>query len=513
MTMSVAVVLADAAARRPKHPAIIHQAGQVTYEQLWEQAGRYASALYDNGVRPGDRVAMRLEDGPQFAAVYFGILSAGGVVIPLNTTLKEAEIVHVLSDADARFLVSADSLTPQVCASAGTQNVVSMTVGQGTDTTVGLADAVQRVEPIGGPVARGRDDLAVVFYTSGTTGTPKGVMLTHGNIRYNVDRMIDTPYAFEGDDILFGCLPLAHSFGQICVMLTGFRAGISIAMMPRFSGREALEVMNVHRCTVFMGVPTMYVKLLDAAAQGAPIPRLDRAYCGGAPLADVTRSEFERVFGCQVYEGYGATETSCSVAYHYPGLPHRSGTTGVPINNLKVGVARPDVDSIDLLPTGDVGEIVVSGPTVMSGYLGLPDHSADVVVQGWFRTGDLGRLDADGYLSIVGRKKELILRGGYNVYPREIEEVLLRHPTVDQVAVIGVPNPVLGEDIWAIVVPSQPADIDTESGKEIIEWAKARLADYKYPRRVEFIEALPTGSSGKVLKRQLVSRYQSTVGI
>lgn len=512
MTMSVAVVLADAAARRPEHPAVIHQGGHVTYERLWEQALRYASVLWNIGVRPGDRVAMLVEDGPRFPVAYFGILAAGGVAIPLNITLKESEIDHVLSDSAVRFLVCADSLSAQGNAAVDSRNVVLMIVGSGTDLAVDLAHATQCAALISGPVARSADDLAAVFYTSGTTGTPKGVMLTHGNIRYNVDRMIDTPYAFKSDDILFGCLPLSHSFGQICVMLTGFRAGISIAMMPRFSGREALELMDIYRCTVFMGVPTMYVKLLDAAAQGERVPRLNRVYCGGAPLADQTRKEFERVFGCRVYEGYGATETSCSVAYHYPGLPFRPGTTGVPINDLKVGIARPDADSIDLLPTGEVGEIVVSGPTVMSGYLGLPDHSADVVVQGWFRTGDLGRLDDDGYLSIVGRKKELILRGGYNVYPREIEEVLLGHPTVDQVAVIGIPNPVLGEDIWAIVVPVRPADATAESSKEIIEWAKKRLAGYKYPRRVEFAAALPTGSSGKVLKRELVSTYESTVG-
>lgn len=508
MTMSIAGVLADTAAQRPGHSAVIYESEHFTYEWLWEQARRYAAVLRANGVRPGDRVATLLVDTPQFPVVYFGVLAAGAVAIPLNVMSTASEIGHVLTDADARFLVCAASLLARAREAAEPHGTVLLTVGPGSSGLVDLENAARDTAPIDDLAAPEPDDVAVVFYTSGTTGKPKGVMLTHRNVLYNVDRMIVTPYAFRSDDVLLGCLPLAHSFGQICVMLTGFRAGISIVMMSRFSGWEALVLMTEHRCTVFMGVPTMYFGILDAVAQGAPVPRLDRVYSGGSALPAKTLDDVRCAFGCPVYEGYGATETSCSVAYHHPGLPFRSGTVGVPINGVTVGIARPNADRIDLLPVGEVGEIVVCGPTVMAGYLGRPDLTAEVLLDGWFLTGDLGRLDGDGYLSVVGRKKDLILRGGYNVYPREIEEILAGHPAVAQVAVIGVPHPVFGEEVWAIVVPARPEDDNPGSGEEIIEWARQRLAAYKYPRRVEFTDALPMGSSGKVLKRMLVSKYE-----
>lgn len=510
--MSVAGVLADTAAQRPDHSAVIHESEHFTYGWLWEQARRYASVLRANGVGPGDRVAMLLVDTPQFPVVYFGVLAAGAVAIPLNVMATASEIEHVLADADAGFLVCAASLLAQASKAAKPLGTVLLTVGPGPAGTVDLESAAQDTAPIDDAVAREPDEVAVVFYTSGTTGEPKGVMLTHRNILYNVERMVATPYMFRSDDVLLGCLPLSHGFGQICGMLTGFRAGISLVMMPRFSGREALTLMTKHRCTVFMGVPTMYVKLLDAVAQGEQVPRLDRVYSGGSALPVKTLEDVRSTFGCPVYEGYGMTETSCSVAYHYPGLTFRSGTVGVPITGITVGIARPNADRIDLLPVGEVGEIVVRGPNVMAGYLGRPDITAEVLIDGWFRTGDLGRLDGDGYLSVVGRKKDLILRGGYNVYPREIEEVLLGHQNVAQVAVIGVPHPVLGEEIWAVVVPARPEDVTSGSEQEIVEWGKQRLAAYKYPRRVEFTDALPIGSSGKVLKRTLVSTYESAVG-
>ncbi|MDH6112538.1 long-chain acyl-CoA synthetase [Kitasatospora sp. MAP12-15] len=512
MTMSVADVLADTAARRPDHSAVIYESEHFTYGWLWEQARRYASVLRANGVRPGDRVAMLLVDTPQFPVVYFGVLAAGAVAIPLSVMSTASEIDHVLTDADARFLVCAASLLARASEAAEQLGIVLLTVGPGPAGTVDLESAAQDAAPIDDSVVREPDEVAVVFYTSGTTGKPKGVMLTHRNILYNVERMVATPYMFRSDDVLLGCLPLSHGFGQICGMLTGFRAGISMVMMSRFSAREALALMTEHRCTVFMGVPTMYVGLLGAVAQGEQVPRLDRVYSGGSALPGKTLEDIRSVFGCPVYEGYGMTETSCSVAYHYPGVTFRSGTVGVPITGVTVGIARPNADGIDLLPVGDVGEIVVRGPSVMAGYLGRPDITAEVLIDGWFLTGDLGRLDGDGYLSVVGRKKDLILRGGYNVYPREIEEIIVGHPAVAQVAVIGVPHPVLGEEVWAIVVPARSEDVTSGPAEEIIEWGKQRLAAYKYPRRVEFTDALPMGTSGKVLKRMLVSTYEQTVG-
>ncbi|MFF8830392.1 long-chain fatty acid--CoA ligase [Streptomyces sp. NPDC015131] len=512
MTRSVADVLAETAAQRPGHTALIHGTEHHTYAWVWEQARRCAAVLRAGGVRPGDRVAVLLADTPRFPVVYFGVLAAGAVVVPLNPMSTAPEIRHVLTDADARFLVSAAALLPEASKAAEPLPTVLFSDGPGPEGTVDLEHAARDTAPIDARAAGDPDDVAVVFYTSGTTGEPKGVALTHRNILYNAERMVTTPYAFRSDDILLGCLPLAHGFGQICGLLTGFRAGITLVMMPRFAGREALALMREHRCTVFMGVPTMYVKMLDAVAQGEPVPRLDRVYSGGSALPAATLDDVRSTFGCPVYEGYGMTETSCSVAYHYPGLTFRPGTVGVPITGVTVGIARSDAEAIELLPAGEAGEIVVRGPSVMAGYLGRPDLTAAVLKDGWFLTGDLGTLDEDGYLSVVGRKKDVILRGGYNVHPSEVEEVLLGHPSVAQVAVIGVPHPELGEDVWAVVVAARPEDATRESGQEIVAWGKRRLAAYKYPRRVEFTDALPVGSSGKVLKRALVSAYRPAAG-
>ncbi|MFF2331439.1 MULTISPECIES: long-chain fatty acid--CoA ligase [unclassified Streptomyces] len=509
MTCSVAAVLADTAARRPGHSAVIHESEHVTYAWLWERARRYAAALRDSGVRPGDKVALLLPNTPEFPAVYFGVLTAGAVAVPLNTTLKAPEIGYVLGDAEVGFLVCAGSSLAAAREAAEPVGTTLLTVDTDGAGTVELEKAAERETPVDAPVAREPDDIAILLYTSGTTGSPKGVMLTHRNILQNVKVTAVAPFAFRSDDVLLGCLPLSHTFGQICAMLTCFYAGASMVLMPRFAAKEALALMVDHGCTVFMGVPTMYHGMLDAVAHGVPAPRLDRAYSGGSALPVTTLDEVRSVFGCPVYEGYGLTETSPVVAYNHPGIPCRPGTVGKPIEGVTVAIARPDAErDIEILPVGETGEIVVRGHNVMAGYLGRPDSTAEVLIDGWFRTGDLGLFDNDGYLSIVDRKKEMILRAGYNVYPREIEEVLVRHPAVAQVAVIGVAHPVLGQEVCAVVVPARSQDAGPALGDEIVAWGRERIAGYKYPRRVEFVDAFPLGSSGKVLKRVLASQFR-----
>lgn len=509
---SVTDVLADTAARRPGHPALIHESEHVSYASLWDRARRYASVLRANGVRQGDRVATLLVDDPQFPAVYFGVLAAGAVVVPLNARSTTSEITHVLTDADIRFLVCVDSLLAPAQEAAEGLATLLLTVGSGPAGAVDLEESARHTQPFDDIVVREPDDAAVVFYTSGTTGKPKGVTLTHRNLLHNVTRMATTPFAFRGDDVLLGGLPLPHSFGQICGMLTGFFAGITMVMMPRFSGGEALALMRKHRCTVFMGVPTMYFRLLEAVEKGEEVPRIDRLYSGGSALPVKTLHDVQRAFECHVYEGYGLTETSTSISYNHPGITCRPGTVGIPLDGGTVAIARPNADGVELLPVGETGEIVVRGDNVMAGYLGRPDSTTEVIIDGWFHTGDLGRFDEDGYLSVVGRKKDLILRAGYNVYPREIEEALGAHPAVSEVAVIGVPHPVLGEEVWAVVVPSRPENATPELADEVVEWGKRHFATYKYPRRVEFVEDLPLGPSGKVLKRELVSQLVAADG-
>ncbi|MFE9611274.1 long-chain fatty acid--CoA ligase [Streptomyces sp. NPDC006012] len=519
MTRPLAAVLADTAARRPDAAAVVFESASVTYRQLWEQARTCAAELRRHGIGPGDRVALLLPSTPQFPVVYYGTLALGAVVVPLNTQLRSGEVEFVLTDSGARALVCAGPTLDEGAKAAAAAGVTLFTVGEEGGDENGVANGDEnapgvRLDPHGPtpPVAAhfpsSPDDIAAILYTSGTTGRPKGAMLTHRNIVTNIEVTAVSPFAARPDDVLLCSLPLSHTFGQTCVMGVAFHVGAAVVLMPRFAAEPALELMAKYGCTVFMGVPTMYHALLEAVANGAPAPRLHRLYSGGSALAVPVLERVQEVFGCPVYEGYGLTETSPCVAYNQPGSVTRPGTVGTPVAGVEVGVARPGLeDRVQLLPAGEVGEVVVRGHNVMSGYLGLPEETAAVLVDGWFRSGDLGVLESDGCLRLVDRKKDVILRGGYNVYPREVEEVLLRHPAVGQTAVIGIPDDRLGEEICAVVVARPEFTADPALAAEVVTWSRDRMAGYKYPRRVEFAQTLPTGPSGKVLKRLLVQRY------
>lgn len=514
MFLSVAAILAESALRRPDHLAVVFDGARITYRDLWDGAGRYAAVLRDQGIGPGDRIALLLPNTPHFPMAYFGALALGATVVPVHALLRADEIAYVLGDSAARALVCAAPLLPEGGRAALSAGVPVLTVMDESDSGAPRLDMLAaHARPVECPVLCEPGDVAVVLYTSGTTGRPKGAMLTHLNITMNVDATMLSPFDFSADDVLLGALPLFHTFGQICGMNTCFRAGATMVLMPRFDGRRALDLMVRERCTVFMGVPTMYVTLLDAARNSPHQPRLDRAFSGGSALAVALLEEIQDTFGCTVYEGYGLTETSPVVAYNQKAWPCRPGTVGRPIWGVEVGIARADVEGrIELLPDGDLGEIVVRGHNVMAGYLNRPEATAEVLVDGWFRSGDLGRKDADGYLVLVDRKKDMVLRGGYNVYPREVEEVLMRHPDVAQVAVVGVPDDVHGEEVCAVVVPRSDAFTGAVLAREIVTWGKSRLGAHKYPRRVEFVDAFPLGPSGKVLKRELVDRLGAAPG-
>ncbi|MGA5166565.1 MULTISPECIES: long-chain-fatty-acid--CoA ligase [Streptomyces] len=509
-TPGAAHLLAHSAARRPDHPALVTAAGRVTYRELWDLARRYAAVLREHGVGPGDRVALLLTNTPHFPAAYFGALALGATVVPVNALLKADEAAHVLGDCGARAVVCAAPLLAVGATAARRAGVPTvLTVhGDGSGGVPDLDALAARTTPLGTYVERAPDDLALVLYTSGTTGRPKGAMITHANLVMNVTTTVVSPFALRGDDVLLGCLPLFHTFGQICGMATCFHAGATMVLMRRFEAAEALRLMTAERCTVFMGVPTMYLDLLEAARRDPGRPPLDRAYSGGAALPVAVLEEFRDTFGCEVYEGYGLTETSPVVAYNQPGRPCRPGTVGTPVRGVRVAIARADLEGrIEPLPPGETGEIVVRGHNVMAGYLGRPEATAEVMVDGWFRTGDLGVLDDEGVLTVVDRKKDMVVRGGYNVYPREVEDVLGRHPAVAAVAVVGLPDERHGEEVCAVVRPRPGTVADDALAEEIIAWSRARVAAYKYPRRVEFTDTFPLGPSGKVLKRELVARY------
>lgn len=511
-SLSLAAILADSADRYAERPAVVVGGQATTYAQLWLEARQYAAVLRARGVGPGDRVALLLPNTAHFPRAYFGVLALGGTVVPVHALLKAEEIAYVLRDSGAVALVCAAPLLGEGAKGAELAGVGVLSVLQPEDTGIARLDALAaQAEPVASHVPRAPTDTAVILYTSGTTGQPKGAEISHLNVIMNVDASVISSFDYGVDDVVLGCLPLFHTFGQTCAMNVTFRVGATLVLVPRFDGPGALDLLVTQRCTIFMGVPTMYVALLEAARTDDRRPPLRAALSGGAAIPLTVLERFQEVFGVDVYEGYGLTETSPVATFNQTGRAPRPGTVGRPIWGVEVEIARPELEeAIELLPRGELGEIVVRGHNVMTGYLGRPEETAKAIVDGWFRTGDLGTKDDEDYVTIVDRKKDMVIRGGYNVYPREVEEAMLRHPGVGQVAVIGVPHEHYGEEVLAVVVRS--AEGGDLLAAELSGWSRERLAAYKYPRLVEFVDHLPLGPSGKVLKRELTLRFGAPAG-
>lgn len=426
------------------------------------------------------------------------------MLVPVHLLLTPDEAAHVLRDSGSSVLVCHTSQLALGAAAAQAAGVRLVTVGPAVPGAPAprLEDAGETVPPLPSYVTRQAEDPAVILYTSGTTGVPKGAVLTHVNLVMNAAVNVFDANDSRSSDVVLGCLPLFHSFGQTVAMNGTFRIGATLVLLARFTGPEAIDVMLREGVTVFHGVPTMYVALLEAARGRGELPRLRLCISGGASLPVAVLERFHAAFDTTVYEGYGLSETSPVATTNQPHFGTRAGTIGHPIWGVEVEIARADVDDrIELLPAGELGEIVIRGHNVFAGYLGRPEATAEAMVDGWFRSGDLGRKDADGFVTIVDRKKDLIIRGGFNVYPREVEEALARHPAVGQVAVIGLPDPRHGEEVCAVVVPDPAADVPSE--QELIDWAREHLGRHKYPRQVRYVDALPIGPSHKVLKREL----------
>ncbi|MGY0070442.1 long-chain-fatty-acid--CoA ligase [Streptomyces sp. QTS137] len=513
--LSAATILSDSAGRWPDRTAVVAGAERITYGSLWHSVLRYAAVLRERGAGPGDRIGLLVTNSPHFPTAYFAILALGATAVPVNVLLKTDDIAHILRHSKARALVCSAELLGEAEAAAEAAGAPVLTVGAGDGRRrhPALDGLAATAGPMTGPVPRAPDDIAVILYTSGTTGRPKGAAITHLNLVMNVGTTMLAPFGMSAGDVLLGCLPLSHTFGQICGMGTSFRAGATLVLMRRFTAEGALDLMESEGCTVLMGVPTMYFALVEAASRRPVRPGLDRAYSGGSALPVRTLAAFEAAFGCPVYEGYGLTETSPCVAYNQRDWPRKPGTVGKPIWGVEVGIARSTVeDAIEPLPAGEVGEIVVRGHNLMAGYVDDPHATAAAFVDGWFRTGDLGMLDDEGYLTVVDRKKDVILRGGYNVYPREVEDALLRHPAVAGVAVVGLPDPVHGQEVCAVVVPRAGLTPDAALADSLVTWGERHIAAYRRPRRVVFLDRLPLGSSGKVLKTELAALLQSSDG-
>jgi long-chain acyl-CoA synthetase len=498
MSLSLAAVLAEPAWRRPDKTAVIQGAEKITYAELWAQSLAQAGALQAQGIGPGDRVALLSPNVADFPRSFYAILAAGAVVVPIYLLLTPAEIAYILQDSGAKLLVAHVARAEEAAKAAQLAGVPVHLVGAGTGDS--SAPALRSY------VSRDPEDPAVTIYTSGTTGVPKGAILTHLNLVMNATVSAYDCNGTTASDVALGCLPLFHIFGQTVSMNSIFRVGATLVMQPRFEPDEAIELMLEHGVNTFHGVPQMYLALVGAAkariAAGRPeLPKLKIAVSGGASLPLPVLESFNEVFDTSIMEGYGLSETSPVATVNQHLFGSRAGTVGHTIWGVEVEVARAELDErIELLAPGELGELVVRGHGIFAGYLGRPEATAEAIVDGWFRTGDLGTKDEAGYITIVDRKKDLVIRGGYNVYPREVEEALVRHPAIADVAVIGLPDDVHGEEICACVILKEGA---TASAEEIIEWSKERLAKHKYPRRIEFRTQFPLGPSMKVLKREL----------
>ena len=465
------------------------------YAELDRAARGFAASLLQRGVRRGDRVSLCVPNLPDFTIAYFGILYAGAVVVPLNVLLSEHEIAYHLEDSGARILIAHPLFGAAARGGAGRAGAELVWAGGNQGPTVAeLAEAA----PLGAIADTGADDTAVILYTSGTTGKPKGAELTHSNLFVNCSVVVPKLLPVDPDVVMLATLPLFHSFGQTCIQNACLAAGASFTLLPRFTPADALAIMERDRVTHFAGVPTMYFALLHHE----PERRFDLSalrYCmsGGAAMPVEVMKAFEARYSVPVLEGYGLSETSPVASFNRLDRPRRPGSIGHPVWGVEMQIVGPELTP---LPDGERGEIWIRGHNVMKGYLGRPEANAEALRDGWFRTGDIGIRDPDGSYRIVDRVKDMIIRGGFNVYPREIEEVLFGHEAVLEAAVIGVPHASHGEEVKAFVVRKPDCELGAE---ELVAFARERLAAYKYPRIVEFVEALPKGPTGKILKREL----------
>jgi long-chain acyl-CoA synthetase len=503
MNFNLAVILGETAAASPGKPVALYPGGQMTYGELDEMSDRLAAGLELAGLRPGGAVGLQLPNIPQFLIAYFGILKAGGVVVPLNVMLKGPEVAFQLQDSGAMLLITWEGILGDAASGAAAAGLTGI-------YAVGHAEQAPGAEPFERLLAaaanghrlapRSLTDTAAIVYTSGTTGRPKGAELTHIQLYMNAD-IPGRLFGVQPGDVVITVLPLFHVFGMSSILNVCVRFGCTMSLVPRFDPTAVLTAIQRDRATIFEGVPAMYVSLLaHPALDDYDVSSLRVAISGGDSIASTVLDTFEKHFGVVILEGYGLTETASTTTFNCSETDRRAYSVGKPIWGTQTRVWDEESRA---LPSGkdNVGEVVTRGLHVMKGYLNNPEATADAFAGGWFHTGDLGYIDEDGFLFIVGRRKELIIRGGYNVYPKEIEDVLYAHPAVAEAAVVGIPDERLGEEVMAVVTlrPGESA-----SAQDLVAYCRERLAVYKCPRVVEFTDALPRNTLGKVVKDELI---------
>jgi long-chain acyl-CoA synthetase len=490
--MNLATNLTAAAAADPDHVAIKLDDVELSYAQLDGASAHVAGLLAAHGVSAGDRVGIMLPNVPYFPVCYYGTIRAGGIVVPMNVLLKAREVAFYLSDSGAKLLFAWEGFADDAEKGAADAGAECVIVKSGEfEQMVGAADPITDVVDVDD------SDTAVILYTSGTTGTPKGAELSHSNLIRNAEVSVGL-FELGSEAIALGALPLFHTFGQTCGMNAMIKGGATLSLIPRFDPGKALEIIQRDRVNVFQGVPTMFGAMLHhESADEFDTSTLRVCASGGSAMPVELMRGFEEKFGCKVLEGYGLSETSPVASFNHPDRERKPGSIGTPVEGVEMKVVDDEGREV---PQGEVGEIVIRGHNVMKGYWHKPEATAEAIRDGWFHSGDMAKVDEDGYFFIVDRKKDMIIRGGYNVYPREIEEVLYEHPAVREAAVLGVPHETHGEEVAAAVALKEGASVDAD---ELREFVKGQVAAYKYPRKIWFVDDLPKGPTGKILKREI----------
>ncbi len=516
------------AARLPRKTALVFYGREISFAELDEASDRFAAWLRGRGVGPGDRVAFYLENCPQFAVAHFGALKVGAITVALNPMHKAHELGHELEDSGARVVVAADAgreVVEGVCDRTALDTAVLVSYRdylpeeptlplppslledaprrprgwEDFQTIVGSAATLRALEP------RARHDTALIQYTSGTTGAPKGAELTHGNVTANCE-LIRAFFGIGAADVLLGVVPWFHITGMEVQLNLMAYTGATLVALHRFDVEAALRAIQRYRCTVTTLIATINVAILNhEATPSYDLTSLRLCTSGGAPVPAEIARRWEATTGHPLVEGYGLTETTAPTHSNPPHRP-RYGTVGVPLPYTGVRIVSLE-DGVTEVAPGESGEIAVRGPMVTKGYWGRPEATTEAIPDGWLRTGDIGRVDEEGYFTIEERKKDLIKASGYSVFPAEVEAIMYRHPAVAEVGVVGVPDPYRGEDVLAFVVRRTGA---TATERELVEWCRAEMAVYKAPRAVRFVAALPKTGSGKIVKRAL--REQARAG-
>jgi long-chain acyl-CoA synthetase len=500
--LNVADLVSVTAKRTPDATALIFQDQPISYGALDREIDRAAAGFAALGIRPGDRVALLVHNVPHFVYAYYGLLRAGGVMIPLNTMYTSEEVSYIVADADARAVVVAEPFVGIVDGLRDTLPMLEHIIVAGTRAPVGAMTWEQMTgRGAAAPPAQetSPDDLAVIAYTSGTTGKPKGAMLSHNNLLANLDQMAQAPLLAEAaTDVALLALPLFHIYALNVILGLTMRVGAAAVLLERFDAVASLEAVERHRVTILFGAPPMFIAWLNTpGVERADLSSVRLAVSGAAPLPGMVLEDFKRKLGITIWEGYGLTETAPGVTSNAMGDQAKPGSIGKPLPGVDVRIIDHDGSDVE---EGDPGEIIVRGPNVFRGYWRQDDASAEQILDGWFHTGDVGYQDEDGYIFLVDRVKDLIIVSGFNVYPREVEDALYRHPKVAEAAVIGIPHPYTGEAVKAIVA-LKPGETATE--EEIVEHCRRSLARFKCPQVVEFVKELPVLPTGKVLKRAL----------